>query len=79
MTPWNATVSWFSISLELDEDNYVCEEESENVMEWVWNELKPWGVFIEWWETKFENFRFFGFFGALTIKTASFSVQMVKF
>jgi hypothetical protein len=29
---------------------------------------------------KFENFRiFFGFFGALTVKTASFSVQMIEF
>jgi hypothetical protein len=29
------------------------EEESENGMKYVWNELKPCGVFIGWWVMKF--------------------------
>jgi hypothetical protein len=35
-------------------------------------------VFIVWWATKFEIFRFFGFFSP-TVKTASFSFQTVEF
>jgi hypothetical protein len=38
------------------------------------------GVFIEWWGTKFDFLGFFSkFFGAIMVKTASFSVQMVEF
>jgi hypothetical protein len=37
------------------------------------------GVFIGW-GTKFKNFRKkFGFFGAITVKMASFSVQTIEF
>jgi hypothetical protein len=50
-----------------------------NRMKCVWNELKPWGVFIGW-GTNFDFFKiFFRFFGALTVKMVSFSVQMVEF
>jgi hypothetical protein len=43
------------------------------MMKGVSNELKSWGVFIEWCGTKFEIFRKkFGFFGA--VKNANFSV-----
>jgi hypothetical protein len=37
----------------------VCEEESENVMEGVCNELKPWGDIYRVGGTKFEIFRIF--------------------
>jgi hypothetical protein len=38
------------------------------------------GVFIGWWRTKFVIFRNFSdFFGYITVKTASFSVQTVEF
>jgi hypothetical protein len=36
------------------------------------------GVFIGW-ETKFKKLGFFGFFGAIMVKTSSFLVQMIEF
>jgi hypothetical protein len=49
----------------------VCEEDSKNVMGGVWNELKQWGSI---YMVVDDEIYFFGFFGAITVKTASFSV-----
>jgi hypothetical protein len=54
----------------------MCEEENENMIKGVWNELKPCGVFIEWWRMKFDFFfDCFRFFEALAVKIASFQFK----
>jgi hypothetical protein len=50
-------------------------------MKEVWNELKPWGVFIEWCGTKFKKFRnfFLDFWSHNGKKRLVFLVQTVEF
>jgi hypothetical protein len=35
------------------------EKDSRNGMKCVWNEIKPWRLFIGWWRTKCHIFRIF--------------------